>query len=151
MKWKIDLDSRHKKAHITIHTDAVTDEITQLTTLLDQFNQTIRVIKASTELKLEIKDIVYVEYLERMVFLYTQDDMYELNQALYEVQAYLKQFNFIQINKQTLVNPRHINSVKALLNSRFELLMVSGEKLIVTRRYQSQLKKLFKKGGFYDA
>ncbi len=151
MKWKIDLDSRHKETHITIHTDAVTDEISQLTTLLDQFNQTIRVIKASTELRIEIKDIVYVEYLERMVFLYTEDDMYELNQALYEVRAHLKQFNFIQINKQTLINPRYIKSVKALLNSRFELLMVSGEKLIVTRRYQSQFKKLFEKGGLYDA
>jgi len=38
-----------------------------------------------------------------------------------------------------------------LFNSRYELLMTSAEKLIVTRHYRKDFKELFEKGGLYDA
>lgn len=151
MRWKLDINEKYTETNIMIQAPKMTKDISTLTTVIDQLSHTILVKKDKQQKYLEITKIIYIENVERITFIYTASDMYEVDQALYEVEEHLSEFGFIRINKQTLINPRSIQSVKALLNSRFELFMTSGEKLIVTRHYRNTFKALFEKGGLYDA
>lgn len=151
MHWKLDIDEQYEEVEINIHAPKLTDNISKLINFMNQLSHTLSIEKNDEHNKVDILSIIYIENIERMTFIYTKTKIYEDNRPLYELEKKLKQFEFIQINKQTLVSPKYIQSVKALFNSRYELLMTSGEKLIVTRHYRKIFKELFKKGGIYDA
>lgn len=151
MHWKLDLNQKYKNIQVTIQAPEMTNNITKLTTFIDQMSRTFIVKKDRQQIEIDLLSVIYIENIERMTFIYTDSDIYEVDLPLYELEKELERFGFIRINKQTLLNPRSIKSVKALLNSRFELLLGSGEKLIVTRRYRNTFKSLFTKGGLYDA
>jgi len=151
MRWELNLDPKHKKTKITIEAQALTEDIQKLTTYIDQLANTIMVQNKDGQKEIHILDIVYIESIERKTFIYSLKNMYEIEAPLYEMEEKLQAFSFMRINKQTIMNPRHVEAVKALLNSRYELSMASGEKLIVTRHYRDSFKSLFDKGGIYHA
>lgn len=151
MRWKLDINQKYKQTAITIQAPEMTEEISKLTNFIDQITHTISVQKDDEQIILNLFEIMYIENVERKTFIYTEEDMYETTRPLYDLQENLESFDFIRVNKQTLINPRYIFSVKALFNSRFELSMTSEEKLIVTRHYLKQFKALFIEGGLYDA
>src|SRR5699024_3993006 len=100
---------------------------------------------------LDLFDVFYIDYVERKTFVYKASNMYEIDVPLYQLEKRLIQFNFIRINKQTILNPRNVRAVKSLFNSRIELQLENEEKLIVTRCYKQGFKQMFEKGGFFDA
>lgn len=151
MRWKLDLNEKYSDVKILIQAPKMTDDILSLTTYIDQLTKMMLVKKDDQQMKIDILGIIYIENIERTTFIYTESDIYEVGYPLYEAEERLKEFGFIRINKQTLLNPRTIQSVKALLNSRFELHLENGERLIVTRHYRKSFKRIFEKGGFYDA
>lgn len=151
MHYKLDVNTNYKETLITIQTSKITDSINELTTFIDQLTHSILVYKDNLQVEINIQSIIYLESFERKTFLYTEADMYEIDSPLYEIEKNLETFELIRINKQTIINPRYIKSVKALLNSRYELLMTSKEKLIVTRHYRKSFKELFIAGGIYHA
>lgn len=151
MRWRLNLHPKHTTINITIEAQTLTEEIQKLTNYIDQLTNTMIVQEMDEQIEIQILDMVYIENIERKTFIYTLEDMYEMEAPLYEMEERLQAFNFLRINKQTIINPRHVQAVKALLNSRYELCMASGEKLIVTRHYRASFKSLFDKGGMYDA
>lgn len=151
MNWELDLNQKYTDVKVIIQASELTNDINRLTRFIDQLTHTISVKYNHLDVLVDVLSLIYIENIERTTFLYTQSKMYELDRPLYEVEEELARYGMIRINKQTLINPRCIKSVKALLNSRFELLMTSGEKLIVTRHYRNAFKKIFTEGGIYDA
>src|SRR5699024_11875560 len=115
-----------------IRTPKQTDDITKLTTFIDQLSHTIPVQHNEQQTNIDIHSILYVENVERTTFIYTKTEMYEDGRPLYEIEKLLAPFEFIRINKQTVINPRYIQSVRALFNSRYELLMTRDRKSVVT-------------------
>lgn len=151
MHWKLIINPKLKDVQVTIEAPEMTDSIKRLTEFIDQITHTILLRKESQQVEVYLFHLVYIENMERTTFVYTNEDMYEIDYPLYEMEGKLNEYGFIRINKQTIINPRKIQSVRALLNSRFELCMTSGEKLIVTRHYRNSFKSLFAKGEMYDA
>lgn len=151
MDWELDINESYEQTKVTIQAPKKTENISKLTTFIDQLSHTLSLRQDGIQNKLDIHRILYIENVERITFIYTETEIYEDNRPLYEFEKLLIPFEFIRINKQTIINPRYIQSVKALLNSRYQLLMTSNEKLIVTRRYRKTFKELFETGGLYDA
>lgn len=151
MRWKLDLNEKYKETTITIHASEISEEISTLTKFIDQMTKTLSVKKDDEQITLDLFKVIYIENIERLTFIYTEKNMYEIDRPLYDLEEELATLDFMRINKQTLINPRYIQSVKALFNSRYELSMTSDEKLIVTRHYRKKFKALFIEGGLYDA
>lgn len=151
MRCRLDINKGYLHTEIIVQTPQMTNEIKQLIAFIEQFSNSIRVKKDNEQLEISVSDVVYIENIERTTFLYTMEEMYELHNPLYELEREFDFYGFIRINKQTIINPRSIVSVKPLLHSRYELKIVSGEKLIVSRHYRKKFKAMFAKGGFYDA
>src|SRR5690625_2558362 len=118
MRWELDINRKHKETMVTIEAPEMTDHIAKLTTFMNQITHTISVKREDEQINLDLFEIIYIENVERMTFIYTETDLYEVNQPLYELEEHLKSFEFIRINKQTLINPRHMKSVKALLDRK---------------------------------
>jgi len=151
MRWELEIDEKFRQTKVTIQAPEETEKILKLITFIEQLSYTITVQQDERQTQIDIYSILYIENVERTTFIYTLTEIYESQRPLYEMEERLTPFEFIRINKQTVVNARHIQSVKALFNSRYELVMSSTEQLIVTRHYRKNFKELFEKGGLYDA
>lgn len=151
MNLRVDINKAYKQTEVIVKTPNKTEKIDQLIAMIHQFFNELPIKNGTKTLQLNILEIVYIENIERKTFIYTKNSMYEDERPLYAFESMLKDFHFIRINKQTIINPRYIHSVNALLNSRYEITLETQEKLIVTRHYRNTFKKLFEAGGMFDA
>ena len=108
---------------IVIRCNKVDDNIKKIISLLEN-NKFIIGKLNNRSYQIMINDIYYIEANEDRVFLYCKDKVYETNLRLYELE-----------NK--------LDNVKALLNGRYEAMLINNEKLIITRHYVSDFKKKF--------
>ncbi|EEI24191.1 LytTR family DNA-binding domain-containing protein [Lentilactobacillus hilgardii] len=94
----------------------------------------------SREEQISYQDIVYAEYLERQMILYTNSKIYYIRQSL-------NQFNqdspdyLLQISKNILVNLYAIKAFEARLNGTLVVQLTTDEKQIVSRHFVPILRK----------
>lgn len=97
----------------------------------------------NSSIKLPYSDICYLEYLERTVFIYTTDNVYETKEALYKLEGQLPKF-IIRCSKSMLVNIEKIVEFHSNLNGNLTARLASNEKIIISRRYVKPLKDKLK-------
>lgn len=85
-------------------------------------------------------DIFYAEAVEGKTFIYTKDMVLESNQSLAALQDAHGDLGILRISKSQLVNLHHVGKLKSLPNSRIEITLKNGEKMIVSRHYVQNLK-----------
>jgi len=90
---------------------------------------------------LDVYEILYVEAVDRKTFVYTENQVFESDFRLYELEGQLPDSYFFRINKSCIVNLRKIKSLKADLERRIRITMDNGEQLIASRMYADELRK----------
>jgi DNA-binding LytR/AlgR family response regulator len=120
----------------------VTPSIEKAISLLKESNYTIVAQNIDSEefIQLKISDILYLEYLERQIFLYTKNSTLITKDSLSNFCKILPN-EFVQISKSTVVNSLYIKAFIAQKNGNLALEIVGNEKLIVSRRYAVYVKK----------
>lgn len=88
------------------------------------------------------KDIYYFDTVDNKVFAYTGNGVYEIHKKLYEIEVEYPHSDFLRIAKSTIVNVAKIDYLKPGFNGRFEATLKNKEKLIISRQYVSELKKM---------
>ncbi|WP_153722782.1 LytTR family DNA-binding domain-containing protein [Sporosarcina cascadiensis] len=122
------------------------EEDERVSPLVQQINQMMHSIygkKDGVTYPLVSDQLLYMESVNDTVFLYTDDDVFESGKKLYELEEQLKEMRFMRISKNFIVNIAKIESVKALLNGRFEAYLINGEKVIINRHYVKSFRKHF--------
>lgn len=121
---------------------AVTPSIEKAISYLKQSNYTIvaQDIDSDKFVQLKVMDILYLEYLERQIFLYTQKRTLIMKDSLSNFSKALPN-EFVRISKSTIVNSLDIKNFIAQKNGNLTLETLSNEKLIVSRRYVTDVKK----------
>ncbi len=92
--------------------------------------------------KLPRKDIFYFECVDNKLFAYTVRDTYEVHKKLYEIEAEFSNTDFLRISKAVIVNIAKIAYVRPIFNGRFEAKLKNEEKVIISRQYVAELKKM---------
>lgn len=86
--------------------------------------------------------IYYIEVVDNKTFLYCKDMVLESKQKLYELEDSLSSSDFLRVSKSVLLNLRKIKSLSPALSGRFEANLDNGERVIISRQYMGDLKKL---------
>lgn len=108
---------------------------------------TLTAYEQSDSRQISLQDIYYIETVDNRVFAYMEQHVYEIKQKLYEFEALFSRYRFFRCSKSVIVNLMKIESIKPALNSRFTAKLTNGEKVIISRQYVSQLKKLLRGEG----
>ncbi|MCL2571497.1 MAG: LytTR family transcriptional regulator DNA-binding domain-containing protein [Defluviitaleaceae bacterium] len=119
--------------HVTPEIMQLLDRITNQGSLIGYIDNKIYKVNPS--------DIYYIETVDRMTFLYAEGYVYESKQKLYELEEYLRPWNFLRIGKSCIANLEKIKSVSPMLNRRFDVVLANGERVIVSRQYVNNLKE----------
>lgn len=144
MKLRIEQSEEYDDVEITVRCGPMIDE--RLKKLLEQirlYSFSIPARRDGRLYQIDLSDIYYFECVDEKTFVYLKAEVYQCDGKLYELESRLAGSSFARINKQTILNTNHLQSVKPLLNGKLEALMENGEKLFVNRHYVADFKSRF--------
>lgn len=85
-------------------------------------------------------DIYYFESVDKRVFAYCSQSVYEVKEKLYQVEELSEILPFMRISKSMIINLDKIRHISPTLGGRFEALLENDEKVIISRQYVPILK-----------
>lgn len=112
-----------------IKAPGLTRNIEKLVSMLRMMDMQLAVKKGEETVLIDTETILYIEAVDRKTFLYTQDDAYESDLKLFELEQELLEQNFIRISKQCIINLKMVKSLKADVNRKIRVTLQNGENL----------------------
>ena len=91
-----------------------------------------------------ISDIYYIENVERKIFLYTDKDVYRYDRSMTDIESVVSGTELVRISRTCIMNTAHLKEIRQIRNSHLEAVMDNEEKLIVSRKYLPDIKRIFK-------
>ncbi len=141
MKIEIDIDDKYTDTTVIIKAPRLSREVEKTVALMRMIDMQIGVKKDDETYLLDIDKILYIEGVDRKTFVYTEEDTYESELKLYEIEQELLERDFLRISKQSIVNLRKIKSLKADINRKIRISLVNGEQIVVSRMYSDDLRR----------
>lgn len=146
MKANIKIIEKLKEESCTFYIHKVTSFILDMVSTLENSSDNYLIVNSThkgEQEKISCSTIIYLEYLERKIFVYTKENIFEIKSPLYKLQSELPD-NFIRISKTIIINIHFLNKFSVKANGNLEALLSNREKVIVSRKYVSSLKKQLK-------
>lgn len=141
MKITIHENSSLPDTEISITCPKITAEIEQLVSAFALIDATITGKKNEEFHFIPLQQIYYFEAVENKVVFYTKDESYETNIRLYELEERLSNAPFARVSKSAIVNLKKISAIRPDQNSRLMATLLSGDKVLVSRSFVSEIKK----------
>lgn len=94
---------------------------------------------------IDISDIYYIENVERKIFLYSKQDVYRYDGNMADIDSAIVDTDLVRISRTCFMNVSHLKEIMQIKNSHLEALLDNGEKLIVSRKYLKDIKKIFRR------
>ena len=88
-----------------------------------------------------LNSIFYFESVDKIVYIYTDKQVYKSSAKLYILEEQLIDTYFARVSKTTILNLKKLNSVKASKNAKLEGTLVNDEKILISRQYVAEIKK----------
>ena len=100
---------------------------------------------ADKSIHISISEIYYIENVERKLFLYTRDEVYRFDGTMSDIESSIFETGLVRISRTCIMNTDYLKEIRQIRNSHLEAIMDNGEKLIVSRKYLPDIKKIFKR------
>lgn len=136
------VENKEKALQVVIECRKIDDEVMRLKTHIELFDNKLEAKKEGEQCFVPSSEVLYFEAVENHTFLYTQNEVMEIKQRLYELENMLSEKDFIRISKSLIVNVNKIQSLKPELNRSILATMCNGEHLYISRRYVQSVRKL---------
>lgn len=138
----IQIIENKKDLQVIIECMHVNEQITRLKSHIELFENKIQG-KAKNEIHfVNAMDVLYFESVDNRTFLYTEDDVMEIKQRLYELEMFLSERDFLRISKSQIININKIRSLRPEMNRTILATMCNGEQLHISRKYVKVFKEL---------
>lgn len=142
MKILIEEIPRSEEETIVIRCHEMNEEVMAMLYKLKSTGAQIIGIQGDEIHRLSMDEIYYFDTVDQKSFLYCEEEVYETKLKLYEFEALTAGKQFFRASKSTVINAMKISHIKPSFSGRFEAHMDNGEKLLVSRGYVPQLKKI---------
>lgn len=132
-----------QETEVIIKGDVSSAEVAALLQMLGKKNSgKLLLFKDDEQFVVDTAEIVFAETFDSKVSVYTQNDVFEAKQKLYELMETLEAFSFAQINKSTIVNIDSVKSIQAEFSGNYCIKLKNRkEVLTVSRNYFKKFKE----------
>lgn len=89
---------------------------------------------------LPYEQIYYIETVDKRVFIYGKDEVYDCNHKLYQLEDMLPESQFFRISKSVILNILAVQCLEPEDGRRLKVTLENGERLIVSRQYVNDIK-----------
>ena len=142
MKTVIRTTADKSDEKVTIDCCEVTQEIINLRDHAESIGSSISGISDGKSVVLPLSDILYFEAVDEKVFAYTENDVADVRGRLYEYEDRLAEKGCVRISKSVLVHLSKVRSISPSPGRKFEAELCNGERVIISRQYAAELKKI---------
>jgi DNA-binding LytR/AlgR family response regulator len=94
---------------------------------------------------IDISEIYYIENVERKIFLYSKKDIYRYDGSMSDIDSAIADTDLVRISRTCFMNVSHLKEIMQIKNSHLEAVLDNDEKLIVSRKYLQDIKKIFRR------
>lgn len=126
---------------VDIRCPRVDERIGRIVANLEAFDRRIVGKHDGNTFLIDAVRVLYVEAVDRKVFIYTADGVFETALKLYEAEDKLGSLDFVRISKQMIVNFNTVKAIRPDFNARLQLVLENGESVIVSRQYSGDIKR----------
>ena len=144
MQTKITRIEREKPEILEIRCHEISDEVREIVAFVKSRQGQLTGTADDRMYEIAVSDIFYIESVDNKTFIYCKNREYETKQKLYELEEMLREKHFLRVSKPMLLNLMKVSSIKPALNSRFTVVLFSGEQVVISRKYVPELKKALK-------
>lgn len=139
---KIEISETVTEPYAVIHTDRITEEISQAAMLLENeiLQDIITVMDNERIIVLHLDEIYMVRVEDEKTIVYTKSERYHSSKRLYELEALLGN-GYMRISKSVLVNLAYLECVEPSFGGVMLLVLKNGCKDYISRKYLPAFKK----------
>lgn len=136
------VENRKEALQVVIKCQQINDEVMRLKYHIELFDKKLQAKKENELHFISASDVLYFESVDNRTFLYTEKDVMEVRQRLYELEVILSGKDFIRISKSQIININKIKSLKPEMNRTILATMCNGEKLYISRKYVQAMRTM---------
>ncbi len=109
-------------------------------------NQKLVGLKEDKQVVIPKDEILYVESVDGKSFVYTTEDVFQVPFSLVQMENVLNAVNFFRCSKSMMINIDKVRSLKSLASNRIDATMCNGERILISRTYASEFRRILKGG-----
>ena len=79
------------------------------------------------------------------IFIYSKNDVYRYDGTMADIDSAITDTDLVRISRTCFMNVSHLKEIMQIKNSHLEAALDNGEKLIVSRKYLKDIKKIFRR------
>ncbi|MGI6315228.1 MAG: LytTR family DNA-binding domain-containing protein [Christensenellales bacterium] len=141
MRIEIDINDTYRDTEVTIRAPRLTRDIEKMVALMRMIDMQIGVKRGGETYLLDAGKILYIETVDRKTFVYTENQVYESDMRLYEMEQELLERDFLRVSKQSIVNLRKVKSLRSDVDRKIRITLQNGEQIVVSRMYSDELRR----------
>ena len=147
-KLKVDIkkDPAVQAAFVEIHCREVTPEVGKLERYVRRFGTTLPATENGEHFNIPIDAILYIESVDKKTFIYTENQTLMSEKRLYELEELLDRRDFFRCSKSVILHLNKVQQLKPEITRNILATLVNGERVVISRRYAPELKKLLEIG-----
>lgn len=143
MKYTIEQISNGED-ELILRYQRLTQEVEQILSFMNAPKRKLIGMKGSTQAVIEPAQILYVESVDRKCFVYTVNNVFQIELSLIQLEQLLNTVNFFRCSKSMIINIDKIVQLKSLASNRIDATLCNGEHVIISRTYASEFRKILK-------
>ncbi len=131
---------------VVIKYQEMSEQVDKLERILSAMNHTIICMEDNqVQLQIPSNEVYYIESIDKHTFVYCKEKVYSSRQRLYQLAEELSEDGFVRASKACIVNVSYIRKIRPLQNSRIEAELYNQEKILINRKYISDIKQYLEK------
>lgn len=94
---------------------------------------------------IDMSSVYYIENVERKIFIYTGNEVYRYDGSMSDIDDAIVDTDIVRISRTCFMNAGHLKEIMQIKNSHLEAVLDNDEKLIVSRKYLKDIKRIFRR------
>lgn len=145
MKYTIEQISNGED-ELILRYQSLTKEVERILSFMNTSQCKLIGLRGNTQVVIDISQILYIESVDRKNFVYTVNDVFQIEYSLTQMERILNTVNYFRCSKSMIINIDKIIELKSLASNRIDATLCNGEHIIISRTYASEFRKRLKGG-----
>lgn len=120
----------------------MTPEIEEIVKYVERQKKRLLAVKDGQQFVLGVHEVVYLESVDGVTWLYTEKEVYRSNLTLALCETLYDGEGFFRCSKSMVLNIYRIKRLKSMSGSRIDAVMDNGEHVVISRRYAGKLRNI---------
>lgn len=130
---------------VIIKYHAMTEQIDSIINYINRQEEKWVVCKDGQQFVISPQNVIYLESVDGITYLYTDEDVYRTGLSLTAAEAAYMEEGYFRCSKSMVINIYRIQKLKSEPGNRIDAMMDNGEHVIISRRYAKELRSILKR------